>query len=112
VSTHRIPLTIDLLVCWILLLPSAFPSQEPSQPGRLFVSSRPMGASITIDGKHMNQPTDATFVASSGTHKVSVTGGPGRLNCQDTEIQVSSGQQTTVYCSDKGWQQPPKSPGD
>ena len=103
-SANRMFLAIDLLVCCLLLFPSAFSFQTPSKPGKLLVRSSPAGADITIDRKHMNQPTDATFVASPGTHKVSVTGGPGKLNCREKEIQVKADDTTEVKCSDRGWQ--------
>jgi hypothetical protein len=92
-----------VLCCAFLSQPSML-LQAPSQPGRIAISSTPSGAYITIDGQRMNQLTDATFVASQGTHNVSVIGGPGNLNCSERKFQVSSGQVTKVYCSEKGWE--------
>ena len=78
-----------------------FPTQSPGQPGRLAVNSTPPGARITVNGKDLNQQTDATFVLPSGKYSIAVSS--GTLNCPSREVTVTSGQQTTVHCSSGGW---------
>lgn len=96
---------VHFVVCWALLFPPVSSLQAPAQAGRLRISSTPPGANITIDGQSMSQRTDSTFVVSPGKHKVSLTGGPGNLSCQDKDVDVPSGQQVEIHCSGAGWTQ-------
>jgi len=79
------------------------PAQAPAQPGKLVVKSTPPGAVITINGRRMPQPTDATFVVPAGNYKVSVSGGAGRLNCSTQSFRVNSVGTTEVQCTANGW---------
>ena len=60
------------------LWPATLAPQMPSV-GRLVISSEPTGAMVTINGKQQDQPTNATFVVSAGTYKVSVASVDGKL---------------------------------
>lgn len=91
-------------VFWVLLPAAGLWSQTPPQPGKLTITSTPKGAAIVIDGKKMPQPTDATFVVSPGTYRVSVADATGNLkNCPTRNVAVSSGSQTVLDCSATGW---------
>ena len=105
VSLQRISLAIRIAVCLAALCPPTLTSQTPVQPGRLVVTSTPSGAKITVNSQATKQLTDATFVVPPGKYTVSVAGGAGSLNCPDKEVQVSSGQSTSVHCAGTGWTQ-------
>lgn len=94
--------------CWLLLLAAALSAQSPKQPGKLTISSVPKGASISLNGSKMGQPTDATFVVSPGNYRVSVTGGAGNLNCPTKSVTVSAGSTVDLNCSAAGWGTKPK----
>jgi len=79
--------------------------QSPMQPGKLVIESAPKGASITVNGRAINQPTDATFVVPPGSYAVSVTGGPGNVNCKSKDVPINSGQTVTVRCVGNDWAQ-------
>jgi hypothetical protein len=74
--------------------------------GRLVISSEPAGATVTINGKKQNQPTNATFVVSAGkytVYTVSVASVDGKLKCGDTRLTVSVGQAVARTCTATGW---------
>lgn len=87
----------------LLPLASALMAQTPKRPGKLTVSSTPKGAAIFVNGQQMGQTTDATFVISPGTYKVSVSGGAGNLNCPVKSVQVTAGGSTALSCTSTGW---------
>src|ERR1700751_4228433 len=99
-------LAIEIPLCWALLFPPAFAAQMPPQPGKLVINSEPTGATITINGKITNQPTNATFVVSPGTYTVSVASEAGKLNCPGIPITVTAGQTQVRVCSGTGWAPP------
>jgi hypothetical protein len=102
-SAHRISPAIKIVLCWIVLYSPILSSQTPGQPGRLVITSTPTGAKITVNNQATNQLTDATFVVPPGKYTVSVTDGPGKLNCPDKDVQIFSGQPAEVHCSATGW---------
>jgi hypothetical protein len=102
-SAHRMSPAIKIALCWAVICSPILSSQTPVQPGRLVITSTPTGAKITVNSQATNQLTDATFAVPPGKYTVSVTGGPGHLNCPDRDVQVSSGQPTEVHCSATGW---------
>jgi hypothetical protein len=92
VSAHRRSPIFEAALFWVLLLPAGLPSQTPPQSGKLIITSTPKGATIVINGQKMQQLTDATFVVSSGTYRVSVADADGNLkNCATKNVSVSSG---------------------
>jgi PEGA domain len=103
VSAYKMSLAIEIPLCWALLFPPAFASQMLPQPGKLVINSEPTGATITINGKITNQPTNATFIVSPGTYTVSVAGEAGKPNCPGITITVSAGQTQVRVCSGTGW---------
>lgn len=100
---QRYPI-LEAALFWFLLLPAGLPSQTPQKTGKLIVTSTPQGATIMINGKKAGQPTDATFVVSAGTYRVSVTA--GNLNCPARAFAVASGSQTRAHCTAAGWTEP------
>jgi PEGA domain len=86
-----------------LLFPPALSLQMPPQPGKLVIRSEPTGATIAINGKATGQQTDATFVVSPGTYKVSVGGPDGKSNCVGIILTVASGQTVGGVCSGTSW---------
>ncbi len=95
-------------LCGWIAAALALTAQTPGKPGKLTIESAPKGAAIYVNGSRMGQPTDATFVVSAGTYKVSVTGGAGNLNCAVKSVSVTAGATTEVYCSSAGWGAKPK----
>ena len=87
----------------LLPLAGALMAQTPGRPGKLTVSSTPKGAAIFVNGQRMGQTTDATFVISPGTYKVSVSGGAGNLNCPVKSVQVTVGGLEELSCTSAGW---------
>jgi len=105
---RRYPI-LEAALFGVLLLPAGLPSQTPQKTGKLIVTSTPQGATIVVNGKKVPQPTDATFVVSAGTYRVSVTDADGNLkNCGTKAFSVSSGSQTRAHCTAAGWTAPPK----
>jgi hypothetical protein len=99
---RRLPPAIRTMAfCLMVVMPSAA-LQSPGL-GRLAINSKPPGASIAVNGKAMNQATDATFVVGAGKYTVAVSGGPGNLNCAPKEFAIVAGQMKTVTCSSSGW---------
>ena len=98
----RSPRLKSALYC-LLPLAGVLIAQTPRQPGKLTVSSTPKGAAIFVNGKQMAQSTDASFVISPGTYKVSVSGGAGNLNCPVKSVQVIAGGSTALSCTSTGW---------
>jgi hypothetical protein len=99
---RRLPPVIRTMACCLMVV---MPSAALQSPGlaRLAINSKPPGASITVNGKAMNQPTDATFVVGPGKYTVAVSGGQGNLNCAPKEFAIAAGQVKTVTCSSSGW---------
>lgn len=92
-----------IMLVAVFLLPARLVPQMPSL-GRLVISSEPTGAMVTINGKQQDQPTNATFVVSAGTYKVSVASLDGKLKCGTISLTVSVGQAVTRDCTAAGWQ--------
>jgi len=86
-----------MALCGFLLFPESLPSQMPSPPGRLSVTSTPPGATITIDGKQMSRPAPSTFVVSPGSHNVTAETPAGEfLTCNPGSPTVYSGSTVRV----------------
>ena len=102
-SAYKMSLVFEIPLCWALLFPFTMTPQMPPQPGYLVINSEPTGATVTINGKITNQPTNATFVVSPGTYTVSVAGRGGKPNCPGIAITVSSGQTVTRVCTGTTW---------
>ena len=88
-----------LLLCCLLVAVVAS-TQMPAPPpvGRLYITSTPPGASITINGKPRPEQTNVTLVVSPGNYKVLISGGPGNLDCPAQDVSVRTGQTVTVAC--------------
>jgi hypothetical protein len=93
-----------VLVAAMGMLPLALFAQMPPQTCKLVISSEPTGAAVTINGKKMDQPTNATFVVYPGTYKVSVKSSDGTLVCADTTLTIIGGKTLTQNCTKTGWQ--------
>jgi len=102
VRNYRVSLVFRICL-FSLLLSSAMSSQMPAPLGKLHITSIPAGAIITINGMKRNELTDVTLAVYPARYTVSVTGGPGNLNCLDKAVDVRSGQQAEVKCTDRGW---------
>jgi PEGA domain len=101
-KTSRYKTSLKTVLVSILLCPASLrPQMLPV--GRLVISSEPPGATVTINGKPQRQPTNATFVVSSGDYKVSVAGPDGKTMCAVTTVTVSQGQTVTRNCTASGW---------
>lgn len=100
-KTRRKPRFPDALF-WFAALAATLAAQAPGRPGRLSVNSTPKGAAISINGRKMGQPTNATFVVSPGTYKVSVSGS-GNLSCPAKSVEVSAGATAELECTAAGW---------
>jgi len=96
------PKTLALFVA-IGTLPLALLAQMPPQSAKLVISSEPAGAEVTINNDKMKQTTNATFVVSPGTYKVTVTSSDRALDCTLT-VTVSSGDTRKGTCTKTGWQ--------
>jgi hypothetical protein len=83
----------------VLLVPVAVSSQMPPL-AKLIVKSSPSGAKIFINGKVMDQPTDAVFVVAPSSFKVSVS---GNANCGEYSVTLKSGDTRTLFCSAGTW---------
>ena len=104
-STCKMSPTVEVLLYVAVLLAPGLLSQSPAQPGVLQIDSSPDGASITVDGKLINQKTPASLVVAPGNYKVSVSGSgkPANPNCPVTSFSVTSGQTAEHYCSGTTW---------
>ena len=85
-----------ILLAW--LLSPVMSAQITPALGRLRITSMPRGANITINGRMRPELTDVTLVVAPGQYAVSISGGPGKLNCSK-RVQVSRGQTVEVTCS-------------
>ena len=72
--------------------------------GKLVIQSNPPGATIRINDRQQKEPTDFTYGVGQGIYKVSVTGGPGGLHCDEKTVTVNAGSTVTVMCTTNGWQ--------
>jgi PEGA domain len=108
VIPNRILLALELPLCSMLIRPPALLLQSPGfTTGKLVIQSSPhTGANIFIDQNATGRQTNATFVVSTGTHWVAVTGGQDNLNCGgDTgKVQITSGGVLTLTCTPNGFQ--------
>jgi hypothetical protein len=87
----------------MMLCSVAAVAQMLARPGTLVIKSEPSGASIIINGVPASQATDANFVVSAATYKVSV-GSPGtKPYCAETSISVAAGQTVVRICGESGW---------
>jgi len=103
-SPGVILLAIELFSGGAFLRPHALLLQSPGfSGGKLEIKSVPDGANISVNGRRLEQKTDATFVVSPGNYRITVTGGPGSLNCGERSVSVYSGNVTTVTCTKDGW---------
>ncbi len=99
--TKSLTLDIFLLLSW-RLPPPVVSSQIAPPLGRLHITSVPPGANITINGNLRPELTNVTLVVSPGEYAVSVTGGPGNLNCPAKQkSQVLPGQTVEVACPER-----------
>jgi hypothetical protein len=99
VRTCVLPLLTKCSRVCILLLAGAAWSQTPQPPvGKLEITSTPPGATVTIRDQPKTYQTNVTLVVSPGNYKVSITGGPGNLNCQPPEVYVQGGKTVTITC--------------
>jgi len=107
-STGILQRAIELFLCWTFIGSSAMLLQSPGfNGGKLVIQSTPhTGANIYINRKATNRQTDSSFVVSSGTYWVAVTGGPDNLNCggDGGKAQIIAGSIVTLICGPKGWQ--------
>jgi hypothetical protein len=102
VRTRFVPLFPRYLLHCILLLAGAASSQMHQPPlGRLEITSTPPGASITINNQSRPERTNVSLVVSPGNYTVSITGGPGNLNCQPQAVSVQGGKTVRVTCPPK-----------
>jgi hypothetical protein len=92
-----------MLLLLNLLFATALWPQMPPQPGRLVILSEPAGAIVTINGKQVDQHTNATFLVSPGNYKVAVASSDGKLSCPEITLSISSGQTVTSECIPTGW---------
>jgi hypothetical protein len=90
------------LVAAIGMLPLALSAQMPPQTCKLVIMSEPSDAVVMINGRKMENPTNATFVVLPGTYTVSVSS--SALVCPDIKLTVSVGQTLTRDCTKMGWQ--------
>lgn len=90
---------------FLFLLPAFLWAQMPPQPGKLIISSDPAGADVTINGSHMGQRTNATFVVSRGQYAIAVSSQETnpKLNCPAKTLTVYAGQTYTLQCTAQGW---------
>jgi hypothetical protein len=102
VRTRTKFLALEILLLSLWLLAPVFSSQITPALGRLHITSVPQGANITINGNRRPELTNVTLVVSPGEYAVSVTGGPGNLNCPAKQkSQVSPGQTVEVTCPER-----------
>jgi len=94
---------LGIALCWAALYPPALTSQTPARPGKLVITSTPPEATITVNGRALEQLTPSTFLVPQGKYKVAVSDGPGNLNCAEKEVLVTSGQSTELHCTAAGW---------
>jgi len=99
---NRVRPATKIAVCCAAVFASVVVGQSPGL-GRLVIASNPSGARITVNGKAMQQATDATFVVGPGKYAVTVNGGPGNLNCPAKEITITPGQDSRMTCTKAGW---------
>ena len=98
-KTHAILLVPEIFLLIFWLHPPVITAQITPPLGRLRITSVPPGASITVNDKPRPESTNVTLVVAPGReYKVSVTGGPGNLNCQST-CRVSPGQTVVIACT-------------
>ncbi len=91
-------LLLEIFLFVFCILPLAVSSQMSSPVlGRLYITSEPKGADITINGTLRREKTNVTLVVSPGTYTVSVTGGSGagHFSCS-APVTVAAGQTVTV----------------
>lgn len=89
----------------VFLLPGLLWTQMPPQPAKLMVTSDPSGADVTINGAHMGQRTNATFVVAHGQYTIAVSSQDTnpKLNCPAKTIAVYGGQTYALQCTAQGW---------
>jgi PEGA domain len=94
---------VTLSIASILMFSATLRPQMPPQQGKLTISSEPTGEPVTINGRHMNQLTNATFIVSPGNYRVSVASANGGPACGDITLGVAGGQTVTRNCTRAGW---------
>ncbi len=93
------PLARWLCSSAFLVCPLASAAQATAPAGKLHITSVPPGATIEIDGKRQVQPTDVTLVvAANRRYRVTIKGGPGRVECTVTSEEVQPRQTVEVSC--------------
>jgi PEGA domain-containing protein len=95
-------IVLGLSLCPAFVRPSAALLQSPGFPvGKLAIQSIPTGANIAINGRAQTQQTNTTYVVSPANYAVTVTGGPGNLNCSGS-YAVAKGSTVTLICDASG----------
>ena len=92
-----------LLPAFFFLLPTGKQPQMPPQPAKLSIFSQPAGAVVTINGRQMQQRTNATFVVSPGTYQVAVENSNPPLHCPARAVTLTAGETLAVTCTSNGW---------
>lgn len=94
------------ILCGILMFAPLLSPQRPRMPGRLSVTSDPLGAGITIDKQLMNQSTNYTFVVSPGNHAVTVVAAALPKCAKPVNVAVRSSIVAVIHCTAAGWSAP------
>jgi hypothetical protein len=84
-----------LLICWALLSPRPSVPQMPARlpVGRLHITSKTTGASITINGTPRNEVTPVTLAVLPNTYNIVIG------TCPAQSVTVASGQTIEVTCN-------------
>jgi PEGA domain len=83
-----------ILLCCAFLFPQLLASQSPAPLGKLFITSKLPGASISINGTSRNEKTPITLAVVPGTYKVVIG------TCAEQPVTVASGQTKEVTCGE------------
>jgi hypothetical protein len=81
-----------ILLCCAFLFPQLLASQSPAPLGKLFITSKPPGASISINGTPRNEKTPVTLAVVPGAYKVVIG------TCAEQPVTVASGETKQVTC--------------
>jgi hypothetical protein len=89
----------EVILCLAVLVPASLSSQVLAPPGRLQITSTPVGATITINGQSLSNKTPVTIVVSAGAYEVTVRSADGQTNCDQKNVSVTSNETVAVDCS-------------
>jgi PEGA domain len=81
-----------ILLCCVFLFPQLSASQSPAPLGKLFITSKSPGASMSINGTPRNEKTPITLAVVPGTYKVVIG------TCAEQPVTVASGETKEVTC--------------